>query len=490
MTIKTRLLVSYIAMVLIPIVISITASWIIIFFSVRNFVKTYNVNIGSNPIKEIMNKTSDVFSDIETTAKKNPEGLLNEAYLKKLDKKLGIINTGIVLRVDDRIVYISKNLKNDDLINRLPPFGYKDTEEHSRIFFGNQYITDHMDFRLNDGSEGSIFLITDTYMLDKLITKIFFLIVLTVILIFIATDGFLTYHVSKSITVPLNGLKDAALKIKEGNMDFQLRYDNGDEFGEVYSAFEDMRKKLKASDEIQKQYEKNRKELISNISHDLKTPITSIKGYVEGIMDGVADTPEKMDRYIKTIYTKANHMDKLIDELFLFSKLDLNKIPFEFEKIDLKEYMLDSIDELEFDLEKQGVSLNYSSQVDKPLYVKADRQQLKRVILNIIGNSIKYMNKDDRHIDISLEETKDFAVITIRDNGMGVPKEDIPFIFDRFYRVDPSRNTSTGGSGLGLAIAKRIIEEHGGSIWMDSEDNKGTSVTFTLKKIVENGVKS
>lgn len=196
-------------------------------------------------------------------------------------------------------------------------------------------------------------------------------------------------------------------------------------------------------------------------------------------MDGVADTPEKMDRYIKTIYTKANHMDKLIDELFLFSRLDLNKIPFEFENIDLREYMRDSIEELEFDLEKQGISLNYSSKADKPLYVKADRQQLRRVILNIIGNSIKYMNKEEKTISISLEETSDFALIMIKDNGMGVPKEDIPYIFDRFYRVDPSRNTSTGGSGLGLAIAKLIIDEHGGSIWMDSEENQGTSVSFT-----------
>lgn len=489
MSIKTRLLVSYIAMVIIPIIISAAVSWIIIFFSVKNFINTYNVKLGNNPIKEIMNKTSGVFADMENVAKNNPEEFLNEAYLKKLDRKLSIINTGILLRQDDRILYISKNLVKDDIINKLPPFGYNDMEKHSRIFLGNQCITDHMDFYFSDGSMGSIFLITDTYMMDKLIIKIIFMIIVSVILIFIATDGFLTYHVSKKITVPLNGLKNAAVKIKEGDMDFQLTYNNEDEFGEVYSAFEDMRKKLKASTEVQKQYERNRKELISNISHDLKTPITAIKGYVEGIMDGVADTPEKMDRYIKTIYTKANHMDKLIDELFLFSRLDLNKIPFEFENIDLREYMQDSIEELEFDLEKQGISLNYSSKVDKPLYVKADRQQLRRVILNIIGNSIKYMNKEEKTISISLEETSDFALIMIKDNGMGVPKEDIPYIFDRFYRVDPSRNTSTGGSGLGLAIAKLIIDEHGGSIWMDSEENQGTSVSFTLKKWAGNEVK-
>jgi signal transduction histidine kinase len=233
---------------------------------------------------------------------------------------------------------------------------------------------------------------------------------------------------------------------------------------------------------MQLQYEENRKELISNISHDLKTPITAIKGYVEGIKDGIADTPEKMDRYINTIYSKSCDMDNLINELFLFSKLDLKKVNFDFRSIDITAYLKDCIEELKFDLEKRKINLNYNH-IKKNIDVIADAQKLKRVIMNIIENSIKYMNKDNGKIDIILSEEEAFTVIEVRDNGKGISNKALPFIFDRFYRGDSYRNTSNGGSGLGLAIAKQIIEEHGGQIWVQSEVNEGTSIFFTLKKV-------
>ena len=169
------------------------------------------------------------------------------------------------------------------------------------------------------------------------------------------TNGVLTYFVSRSIIRPLRALKRAAEEIKEGNLDFEIVPHSDDEIGELSTAFEEMRRKLKKSVEVQLQYEENRKELISNISHDLKTPVTAIKGYVEGIMDGVSNSPDKLDQYIRTIYNKAADMDRLIDELFLFSKLDLGKVPFQFEKVDLGQYVLDCAQELQFDMEKKGV---------------------------------------------------------------------------------------------------------------------------------------
>jgi signal transduction histidine kinase len=243
-----------------------------------------------------------------------------------------------------------------------------------------------------------------------------------------------------------------------------------------------MRGKLKHSVNLQLQYEENRKELISNISHDLKTPVTSIKGYVEGILDGVADTPDKLDKYIKTIYAKATDMDRLIDELFLFSKLDLHNVPFHFEKVDLIRFLQDCTEELQFDLNEKGISLILEIPKDAAYQVAVDREKLKRVVLNILENAVKYMDQPQGLIKIRLTQQEEWVLVQIQDNGHGITAEALPHIFERFYRADPSRNSNTGGSGLGLAIVKQIVEGHGGEIRAASEIGVGTSIFFTIKK--------
>ena len=244
-----------------------------------------------------------------------------------------------------------------------------------------------------------------------------------------------------------------------------------------------MRIRLKESTEEKIQYDKESKELISNISHDLKTPITAIKGYVEGIMDGVASSPEKLNKYIRTIYNKANDMDRLIDELTFYSKIDTNKIPYTFSKINVAGYFRDCVDEVGVELEARGVELGYFNYVDEDVMVIADAEQLKRVINNIIGNSIKYMDKKQGIINIRILDVGDFVQVEIEDNGKGIGAKELPNIFDRFYRTDSSRNSSKGGSGIGLSIVKKIIEDHGGKIWATSKEGVGTEIHFVLRKI-------
>ncbi|HEY8804731.1 MAG TPA: HAMP domain-containing sensor histidine kinase, partial [Clostridium sp.] len=314
-------------------------------------------------------------------------------------------------------------------------------------------------------------------------SKSFLLVyIIVVILIMILINAILIYWVSKKIVKPLIALKNASTKIKEGYLDFEVKANTNDEIGELCKEFEGMRCRLKESVEVQLQYENNKRELISNISHDLKTPVTAIKGYVEGIKDGVADTPEKMNKYINTIYKKASDIDKLIDELFLFSKLDLNKLPFSFERVDIKSYLSDSIEELKFDLEKSNVEIHLIDEIEDQISIFADREKLRRVIINIVQNSVKYMDKESGEILITLKNLGDFVQFEFKDNGRGISQDALPFIFDRFYRADPSRNSRTGGSGLGLAIAKRIIVGHGGEIWTESTVGLGTSIFFIIKK--------
>ena len=291
--------------------------------------------------------------------------------------------------------------------------------------------------------------------------------------------------VYRSIAVPLVKLKKATQNIKEGNLDFVLDVEGKDEFSELCQDFEETRRRLKESTEEKSLIEKENRELISNISHDLKTPITAVKGYVEGIMDGVADTPEKMDRYVRTIYNKTNEMDHLINELTFYSKIDTNRIPYTFNKLNVEDYFEDCSEEVGLELETRGIELVYANYVEKDVMVIADGEQIRRVIHNIISNAIKYMDKPKGIIQIRIKDVGDFIQIEIEDNGKGIGPKDLPYIFDRFYRTDVSRNSSKGGSGIGLSIVKKILEDHGGKVWATSRLGIGTIMYFVLRKYQE-----
>ena len=291
--------------------------------------------------------------------------------------------------------------------------------------------------------------------------------------------------VYRSIAVPLVKLKKATQNIKEGNLDFVLDVEGKDEFSELCQDFEEMRRRLKESTEEKSLIEKENRELISNISHDLKTPITAVKGYVEGIMDGVADTPEKMDRYVRTIYNKTNEMDHLINELTFYSKIDTNRIPYTFSKLNVEDYFEDCSEEVGLELETRGIELVYANYVEKDVMVIADGEQIRRVIHNIISNAIKYMDKPKGIIQIRIKDVGDFIQIEIEDNGKGIGPKDLPYIFDRFYRTDVSRNSSKGGSGIGLSIVRKILEDHGGKVWATSRLGIGTIMYFVLRKYQE-----
>lgn len=284
----------------------------------------------------------------------------------------------------------------------------------------------------------------------------------------------------RSLIRPLNILRMATENIKEGNLDFTIAGDPDDELGRLCEDFEEMRLRLKEQIGARMKYEQDTIELISNISHDLKTPLTAIKGYTEGILDGVADTDEKREKYLRTIYAKASDMTALVDELSFYSKIDTNIVPYNFESIDICEFFSDCVDDLSLDMELKNVALTYENTIEGGREVAADTEQLRRVVNNIIGNAVKYMDKEHGIISIRSRQEGEFARIDIRDNGCGIPAEDIPHVFERFYRVDSSRGTRKGGTGLGLAIVKKIIEDHGGSVGVESVPGEGSTFTFTL----------
>ena len=323
-------------------------------------------------------------------------------------------------------------------------------------------------------------------MLGAMINKRFMrYLIIAMMIILVMTSGLITAWINKDIYRPLKELSTAMQHIAEGDFEFRMTNMRQDEMGLLFENYEQMRLQLKENEEEKEQNEKKSKELVSNISHDLKTPITSIKGYVEGIMDGVADTPEKMDKYIKTIYNKANDMDRLINELTTYSGIDSNKIPYHFHILNISDYFSDCVEEVGLDLESRNISLIFTNLVSADTCVVADPEQMKNVINNIISNSVKYMGHDKGVIDIRILDEGESVKVEIEDDGKGIAAKDIGNIFERFYRTDSSRNSLQGGSGIGLSIVKKIIEDHGGYVWATSRVGEGTCMHFVLRKYTE-----
>ncbi len=307
----------------------------------------------------------------------------------------------------------------------------------------------------------------------------------TDIFILVGAGFVLLSWIYSSILRPLDELRHATQKIKDGDLDFTLESENDDEIGQLTEDFEEMRIRLKESQEEKMKSENESKELISNIAHDLKTPITAIQGYAEGILDGVASSPEMMEKYIRTIYNKANDMSRLIDELTYYSKIDTNKIPYNYKKLNVREYFDDCAEEIGLDMESRGIEFAYQNSVAEDVLVIADPEQLRKVINNIVGNSVKYLDKTPGHVSIHVSDIGDFIQCDISDNGCGVAKQDLTRIFERFFRTDASRNSLRGGSGIGLSIVKKIIEDHGGRIWASSVEGEGLTIHFLLRKYME-----
>ncbi|MBF8982515.1 HAMP domain-containing histidine kinase [Lutibacter sp. B2] len=480
MSIRIRLVLSYIGMIFIPILLFILFQSMLTTLVIDDDMNYFQ---KVNPVKLMQKsfyKSDKILRQVNIDYLEDKSRLLNPSYIQSLDEGLEEIFSGIITKKDGKIIYISDIVNEERILNDLPKYKEDRALSIDTIKEKGYVLMAQRDYNVDD-SKVSMFIVGNIDTANNTLRKARYLFCTIVILAILIVAYILTLSMYRGIIKPIEKLKYATKEIKKGNLNFDIEKYPNDEIGELINDFENMRMELKNAKEIQKKYEENRKTLISNISHDLKTPIMSIKGYVEGIRDGVANSPERMDKYVNTIYDKAKHMENLIDELFLFSKLDLNKVDFDFQNIDIIEYLKYCVEDLSFDIEKKGGEIEFNSSKENYI-VSADLQKLKRVILNIIQNAIKYKKEEQLKVRINVRDDAEFVVIEMKDNGKGIPKKDIQYIFDRFYRGDQSRNVSIGGSGLGLAISSEIIKAHGGSIWVESKENIGTSIFFSLKK--------
>ncbi len=488
MKFKTRLRVTFIMIILLPLVLTALAFCGIGLY-LMNVQKGLPIEeldyaVLSENMQELVKTTDKTYGILLKQAKTDSSRLEDIDYLEEVNSAIPRKSTYIIVRKGDELYYAGNEEAAEAIFPKLPDYGEGDISEDSGFYYDeyDKYVK-QIDFLFTDGSEGSAFVVTKSNSLISKHLLIDMFVAIVAILIF--TSLMLTRWIRKGVFNPVNELNIAMKKIKEGNFEYALETDAKGEIGDLYRNYEDMRLRLKESAEEKAENEKQNRELISNISHDLKTPITAIKGYVEGIMDGVADTPEKMDKYIKTIYNKANDMERLINELTYYSKIDNNRIPYNFHRINVADYFGDCVEEVGMDLEQKNIELNYSNLVSPDTVVIADPEQMKKVINNIISNSVKYMDKPHGIIDIRILDEVDSIRVEIEDNGKGIAQKDLGRIFERFYRTDASRNSAQGGSGIGLSIVKKIIEDHGGYIWATGKEGEGTCMHFVLRKYIE-----
>lgn len=493
MKIKTRLVTAFLTITLIPIVLTTTMGFVLCRYQISSIEKTYGITNTtfqslSNSMQVLSKVTEKPYEELKKIAAEDPQEMEDATRLEKMNTRLSKKKAYLLVRKADTIVYMGADTKaTKHVLRQLPKYGEADPSAKNGVYLGGeaQVLVKQIDFRYPDNTKGSAFIITDVKNVIPEVTEFIIDLLIVVVLVLFVTAFFLFMWIYRGIMRPLSKMKKAANNIKEGNLDFEIQPEVDDELGQLCEDLEDMRKRLKATAEEKVKYDKENKELISNISHDLKTPVTAIKGYAEGIMDGVADTPEKRDKYIRTIYNKANEMNTLINELTLYSKIDTNRIPYNFNIISVNDYFTDCAEDLSLELESKNVEFGYFNYVDPKVKVIADAEQIKRVVHNIVNNSLKYMDKKKPIINLRVKDVGDFIQVELEDNGKGIAAKDLPNIFDRFYRTDASRNSSKGGSGIGLSIVKKIIEEHGGKIWATSRENTGTTMYFVLRKYQE-----
>lgn len=493
MKFKTRLVVAFFTIILIPIVLSSMLVCAVGKYQLSSIEKNYGIENTtveslSSSVTVLAKLTEQPYRELKTLIQEDSEEMEDAAKLESLNDELKEKKSYLLVRKNDTLVYIgTETAKAETVISQLPEYGAAETTSENGMYLGGkvQVLLKQIDFQYADGSKGSAFIVTNVGSLIPEVKNLVIEIVVCIFFVLVFTACVLIIWIYRSVMGPVGKMRDATKSIKEGNLDFELEVETDDELGQLCGDLEDMRKRLKDTAEEKIRFDKENKELISNISHDLKTPVTTIKGYAEGIMDGVADTPDKVAKYVRTIYNKASEMDVLINELTLYSKIDTNRIPYNFTILSVNDYFNDCSEDLSLDLEAKNVEFGYFNYVEPEVKVIADPEQIKRVVHNIVNNSVKYMDKDKPKINLRVKDVGDFVQVEIEDNGKGIAAKDLPNVFERFYRTDASRNSSKGGSGIGLSIVKKIIEEHGGKIWATSREHTGTTMYFVLRKYQE-----
>lgn len=483
MTIKQRLIISNILMIVIPVLISAIIIGAGQYVSYQYWKMKYD---NESSIYDVPEKITSVATELiqHPQNQKMAEKQQLEDYLQKHSMRLTVhdyntrvplLNMGkLTIDANDKMMTAIWSLNGEGSIYLAEEDVYS-----KKVTVDNKtYVISTFDsFHENGTNDDSYY---SRY--QMLITLFMILFGVGIIVTIFFTNRFLTYFVFKRISQPLNTLVAGVQQIRDGNLDTRIQYESKDEFAAVCHDFNDMALQLKQSMQLIQRQEESRKELLASISHDLRSPLTSIRAYSEGLLDGVANTPEAQHKYITMIQTKARDIDRMVAKIFLFSKMDLGHDPHDPEWLDVN-YELESLVKAtaeEYRSKGLYITTSFSQQTAR---IFADQLQLDSIFTNIVENSLKYKYKERGWVHIETNVDDDQLTICITDDGPGVPDESLPQLFDLFYRSDPSRNNPNKGSGLGLAITAKAVERMGGTIRAMHASSGGLQIKIQLPLI-------
>lgn len=470
MTLKRKVFISNILTLVIPLAFTASATLIIImlYMNIAGIPNTDTLFEGN-----FFNRS--VYETNELSKKWTPETKLTEikkdvdAFNSRYKRKEVILYVysgekplfeGENREIDAAIYEKLKNFDEETIIIVGDSAFYSiESEPYTLITIVTNYSLENFKFNIRDFNPGFIIIILTAA-------------IITVSFIF-------SRYLSKSITTPIKILIDGVYQIRDGNLSFRIYYDKKDEFAGVCESFNEMAKRLQDSVEQQQKDESSRKELIAGISHDLRTPLTSIKAYVEGLEKGIANTPRLYKRYIDTIKNKSTELENIIEQLFLFSKIDIGDFPFHFKKADIALELQTYIGEIQDEYKNKGLQIRLNTG-GAQLFSNIDAQQFRNIISNILENSAKYKEKDTGEISITCYADNNKIIIELCDDGPGVQEASLDKLFDVFYRGDPSRSNKKSGSGLGLAITAKMLERMGGGIRAKNNPDSGLTMIITL----------
>lgn len=476
MQVKTRLYISNILMIAVPVFITVmmaigcgTVVWHVYKSGVVGFEDSEDFYRASKGISELAEKA------LRSEPDKRDKGLKSlSEFLDRGSMSLQIVSGGKgVYRYGD------EDAKDEKLLSAVALFGGEGSASGGgRSLYARSIEVNGTGYRiLLFGSDAPL-----SYNALKNAVLIAFIVLLATLGVSIwLTDRFLIRFVYRHIEEPLDILAEGVHQIRDGNLDYRILYEGGDEFAPVCDDFNEMAFRLKQSVTLTQQHENSRRELMAGISHDLRTPLTSIQAYVEGLLDGVAKTPEMQRRYLTTIKSKAEDIDRMVRQIFLFSKMELDDYPYAPVILRLDGEIEELVQSVREEYAEKGLqietALTHAS-------VRADPELLRRVLVNIMENSLKYKGKPAGTLRITLEADEKRCRLTLADDGPGVPPEQQARLFDAFYRSDPARREPNRGSGLGLSIAENAVRRMGGTIRAGDSPLGGLAILIELPKAV------
>ena len=456
MKIKNKILLSSSLMML----FSLIALLVIGGFIIRSFSGQFN-DAGIAKLDQNAFAVEDIMNTFD----------LSDSDWGKLDDSLSIYGYGLCILRNDDTIYSSADQYPKDAVNFLKKVNW--TEKARSINIVGATIVgkaegEYTVVALNSGGQADINSAHRNQI--EVVLKFFVMIGLAAIVMILLISQIFTNWLIKRIMSPVNALTDGAKRIVQGNLSVPVIYDGKDELASVCATFNQMQSYLQEERDRNASYEKARTDMIAGISHDLRTPLTSVKGYIKGLRDGVANTPEKQEQYLSIAYNKAGEMDVLLQKLFYFSKLETGKLPLSLTNEDLGDFVRRFAMQTQDELAQRNVMINVD-RVSYGHFVQIDTEQMHRVLANLTENALKYANTGDLTLTISVWREREMVHLSFADNGQGVPAEQLANLFVRFWRGDEARGKRDGGgSGLGLNIVKYIVEAHGGSVSARNEN--------------------